>query len=102
MEFCLESKDLDGRADWENGVVGEVRAAAVLALPLAFEGKDVASWGDDSFKTGVAAGCLLAERAMYVSTHLAIMVCSYSPGSSKSKNLPALRAKIMLSLYSPS
>ena len=42
-EFCRDNNDLEGRADCENGVVGDVRPAAVLALPLAFGGKDVDS-----------------------------------------------------------
>jgi hypothetical protein len=43
MESCLDSSDLDGRVDCEKGVVGEVRPAAVLALPFACEGNDVES-----------------------------------------------------------
>ena len=31
---CRESKDRDGRVDWENGVVGDERLAEVLAAPF--------------------------------------------------------------------
>jgi hypothetical protein len=64
MEFWRESRDLDGSVDWENGVVGEVRPAAVLALPLAFEGKWVESWGEVGVMPAGVIGFLVAERAM--------------------------------------
>jgi hypothetical protein len=62
---------LDGRADCEKGVVGEVSPAAVLALPLAFEGKDVESCGEVGLITVGIRALFIAESAIYVSTHRA-------------------------------
>ena len=42
-ESCRERRDLDGKADCEKGVMGEVRLAAVLAPPIAPPEKDVMS-----------------------------------------------------------
>lgn len=70
-EFCRESNDFEGRADCENGVVGDVRPAAVLALPFAFADKTVDSCGEVGLLTAGVAALLMAERAMYVSTHRA-------------------------------
>lgn len=64
-ESCLESRDLDGRVDWENGVVGDVSEAAVFTPPFAFPEKDVVSCVGFWF-TELAgdAGLCMAERAM--------------------------------------
>jgi len=42
-ESSLERSDLEGNADWEKGVIGEARLAAVLAPPAVFPEKDVLS-----------------------------------------------------------
>lgn len=56
---------MDGRVDCENGVVGEVKLAAVLALPFAFAGKAVISCGGGWLAVLAGAGGLcIADRAM--------------------------------------
>lgn len=71
-ESCRDSKDFEGSVDCENGVVGDVRPAEVLAPPFAFEGNAVISWGRGWFAVLAGVGGLcMAERAMYVSTHFA-------------------------------
>lgn len=72
FESCRERRDFEGKADCENGVMGDVMPADVLAPPAAFPEKDVISWGGDwlDLLTGVGGLCM-AERAMYVSRHLA-------------------------------
>lgn len=42
-ESCRERSDLEGRVDWENGVVGDVMLADVLATPFAPVENDVVS-----------------------------------------------------------
>jgi hypothetical protein len=42
-ESSRERSDLEGSADCEKGVIGEVRLADVLAAPAAFAEKDVLS-----------------------------------------------------------
>jgi hypothetical protein len=71
-ESSLERSDFEGRADCENGVIGEARLAAVLAAPAAVEGNDVLSCGGAWFAllTGVGGLCM-TDSAMYVSKHFA-------------------------------
>jgi hypothetical protein len=71
-ESSRESSDLDGSADCEKGVIGDVKLADVLAAPAKFVGKDVLSCGGAcaALLTGVGGLCM-AEMAMYVSKHFA-------------------------------
>jgi len=63
---------LEGRVDWENGVVGDVMLADVLATPFALVENDVVSWGGGWFAVLAGVGGLcIAERAIYVSRHFA-------------------------------
>lgn len=62
-----ESKDLEGRADLENGVIGEVRLADVLVAPSPDPEKEVFKLAAGS----PAAGRWAADREIKVSTHLA-------------------------------
>ena len=55
-----------------NGVMGEVKPADVLALPLLFAEKDVVSCGGCWFAVLAGVGGLcIEERAIYVSMHFA-------------------------------
>lgn len=64
-ESSRESKDLDGRADCENGVIGDVRPADVGAPLPVFLSKDVMSCGGDWFVRLMGAGGLcIADKAM--------------------------------------
>ena len=64
-ESSRERSDLEGSADCEKGVIGEVRLAEVLVAPAEFTGKDVLNCRGAWFAllTGVAGLCM-AERAM--------------------------------------
>jgi hypothetical protein len=64
MESCLDSRDLEGSVDCEKGVVGEVRPAAVLALPFALGGNEVESWGEAGFVAAGVVGFFMAEMEM--------------------------------------
>lgn len=58
---------MEGNADWEKGVIGEVRPAEVLLAPSPEVGNEefkLAGWSP-------AAGRRAAERDMKVSTHFA-------------------------------
>jgi len=59
-ESCRESRDFEGSADCEKGVVGEVMDAAALAAPLVVGGKAVVSWGGCWFTVlaGVGGLCI--------------------------------------------
>ena len=70
MEFCRERRLLEGRADCENGVVGDDNPAAVLEPPFMF-GNEVDSGGSDAELVSTAELFLEADRVMYVSTHRA-------------------------------
>jgi hypothetical protein len=70
-EFWRERRDLEGRADCENGVVGEVIPAAVLALPFACGGNDVDNWGESEPLPAGVGGFFCADNEMYVSMHRA-------------------------------
>lgn len=72
LESCRERRDLEGKADCEKGVIGEVRLADVLAPPAAAPEKDVINCGGDWFGLlrGVEGLCM-ADRAIYVSRHFA-------------------------------
>ena len=67
---CRESRDFDGSADFENGVIGEVRLADVLVAPSPDAGKEVFRFVGWSPTLGFWA----ADREMNVSTHLAIHI----------------------------
>lgn len=64
----LESKDLEGRVDWENGVIGDVRLAEVLVAPSVEDGNAVFKFAG----TSAVLGLRLAESAINVSTHFAV------------------------------
>lgn len=67
-----DKSDLDGKADCEKGVVGDVKLAEVLDAPLVVEGKAVVSCGGACAATlAEVAGLFLADSSMYVSTHFA-------------------------------
>lgn len=63
----LERRDLDGRVDCENGVIGDVRLAEVLVAPSVEEGNAVFRLAG----TSAVLGLRLAESAINVSTHFA-------------------------------
>lgn len=72
VESSRESSDFDGKADCENGVMGDVSPAAVLAPPAAFRSNDVVSWGGAWLALLIGVGGLCkADNAMYVSRHFA-------------------------------
>lgn len=58
--------------DCVNGVVGDVRLAAVLALPFALDGNEVVSCGDWFDVPAGVGGFCIAFMAIYVSTHFAV------------------------------
>ena len=62
-----DSKDLEGKADFLIGVLGEVRLADVLVAPSPDAGKDWFRWAEWS----PALGFWAADREIKVSTHLA-------------------------------
>lgn len=65
VESSRERRDLEGSVVCENGVVGDVRLAAVFALPFAFAGNAVISCGGGWFAVLAGAGGLCrADRAM--------------------------------------
>ena len=47
FESCRDNNDLDGKADCENGVVGELSPADVFDPALTWLGKAVLRRGDD-------------------------------------------------------
>ena len=57
-ESVRESSDFEGKVDCENGVVGDVNPADVLAPPFAFDGKAVVSWGNGWFAVLAGVGGL--------------------------------------------
>lgn len=63
-----ESNDFDGKADLVKGVIGEVRLADVLVAPSAGAENEAFRWAEGS----PAAGRWAADKAMKVSTHLAV------------------------------
>jgi hypothetical protein len=75
LESCRESRDFDGNADCEKGVIGDVKLADVLAPPAAFAEKEVISWGGGwlALLTGVGGLCIV-EMAIYVSRHFAVRI----------------------------
>lgn len=68
--FSLDNRDLDGRDDWEKGVVVEFKLAAVLALAFVVAAKPRSDEAWLVVLAGVGGLCM-AERAMYVSMHFA-------------------------------
>ena len=90
-----DSRDLDGRVDWEKGVVGEMSVEpSIELLPkvVARAGREASSF------EGLAGAWFLDETAMYWSTHFEMMVSSNSLGASSLNRGPAARAKVILSL----
>ena len=65
LDSCRERRDFDGNADWEKGVVGELKPADVLAPALGWLGKEVLSRGEDWSALPAMAGWFwAAERVM--------------------------------------
>lgn len=64
-ESCLESNDLDGRVDWENGVVGDVMDAAAFTPPVALPENEVVRFVGFWFtELAGEAGLCMAESAI--------------------------------------
>lgn len=112
-----DRRDFEGRADCENGVMGDARLADVFVAPLEDGNAVLRDKG-----ASLIEGRRVADSDMNVSTHLAketsqlsiaheehvgcwacvvqMIVCSNSPPLSRFSSFPAPNANTMLSLYS--